>query len=178
MKKHIQTPLDDKTIESLVAGDWLYLSGSVYTARDAAHLRLVTEMGNGQAPPFEFQGQAVYYAGPCPQKPGQVIGSVGPTTSSRMDAYSPFLISHGLKVMIGKGLRSPEVAKAIFEHRGVYLAAIGGAAALMSQWVKAVEVIAYADLGTEAIRRLTVENWPLMVVNDAHGNDFYRRKTF
>jgi fumarate hydratase subunit beta len=173
--KIIQTPLSDATIAGLSAGDLVYLSGPVYTARDAAHQRLVEGLDQGLTPPFDFQGQVVYYAGPCPAKPGRIIGSVGPTTSGRMDAYSPRLIERGLKAMIGKGLRDQAVMEAIVKHGGIYFAAIGGAAALMSQCVKEVEMVAYEDLGTEAIRRLRLEMMPVVVAVDARGREAYRR---
>ena len=175
MKKIIRTPLTDEVIASLKAGEMVYISGEVYTARDAAHKRLAEMIGRGEAPPFDFAGQVVYYAGPCPNKPGFVIGSVGPTTSGRMDAYTPALIRRGLKAMIGKGLRDDEVIRAIVENNGVYFAAIGGAAALMSQCVKKVEMIAFEDLGTEAVRKLTVEELPVVVAIDAQGRDAYKR---
>jgi fumarate hydratase subunit beta len=173
--KILHTPLTDEAIAELRTGDLVRLTGPVYTARDAAHQRLAEMLERGQKPPFNFQGQVVYYAGPCPTKPGQVIGPVGPTTSGRMDAYAPRLIEYGLKAMIGKGLRAPEVTAAIIRHGGVYFAAIGGAAALMSQCVKKVEMIAFEDLGTEAIRRLTLEEMPVVVATDSRGNDIYRR---
>lgn len=150
-----------------------YISGTIYTARDAAHLRLVEMLERGEEMPFDFEGQVVYYAGPCPAKPGQPIGSVGPTTGGRMDAYSPKLIAHGLRVMIGKGLRSPEVVDAIKKYQGVYFAAIGGAAALMGKCVKEAEVIAFDDLGPEAIRKLRVEELPVIVAVDCLGGDVY-----
>lgn len=173
-EKHLTTPLSDKDMAELSAGDMVYLSGTVYTARDAAHKRLVELLDQGQAMPFDFEGQVVYYAGPCPAKPGMVIGSVGPTTSGRMDAYSPRLIRQGLKGMIGKGLRDGAVKEAIVETGGVYFAAIGGAAALMSQCVKSAEVIAFDDLGTEAVRKLTIENLPVVVAVDSKGRDVYK----
>lgn len=173
--KLIQTPLTDEIIAGLSAGDLVYLSGPVYTARDAAHQRLMEGFNQGLPPPFDFKGQVVYYAGPCPAKPGHIIGSVGPTTSGRMDAYSPGLIERGLKAMIGKGLRDQAVMEAIVKHGGIYFAAIGGAAALMSQCVKEVEMIAYEDLGTESIRRLTLERMPVVVAVDARGREAYRR---
>ena len=159
----------------LPAGTRVLLSGRIYTARDAAHLRLTELLEAGQAPPFPFAGQVVFYAGPCPARPGTVCGPIGPTTSGRLDAYSPFLIERGLKYMIGKGPRSPEVAAAIARHKGLYFAAIGGAAALMSRRVTSVELIAFEDLGTEAIRLLTVEDLPLVVALDAQGRDIYQR---
>lgn len=175
MRKIIRTPLTDETIASLKAGEMVYLSGELYTARDAAHKRLTEMIGRGEAPPFDFKGQVVYYAGPCPAKPGFVIGSVGPTTSGRMDAYAPALIRLGLKAMIGKGSRNEEVVRAIVENKGVYFAAIGGAAALMSGCVKKAEMVAFEDLGTEAVRRLTVEELPLVVAVDSQGRDAYKR---
>lgn len=172
-KKILQTPLSDETMRGLKAGEMLYLSGPVYTARDAAHKRMCELIAKGDSLPFDFAGQVVYYAGPCPNKPGFVIGSVGPTTSGRMDAYTPTLIEHGLKAMIGKGLRDEAVVKSIVEHGGVYFAAIGGAAALMSQCVKSAEIIAFEDLGTEAVRKLMVEELPVIVAIDSNGNSVY-----
>ena len=171
----INTPVSRAVIEELTAGEMVHISGQVYTARDAAHKRLVEMMQQGQEAPFDFAGQIVYYAGPCPAKPGRVIGSVGPTTSGRMDAYSPFLIERGLTAMIGKGLRDQAVIDSIVKNKGVYFAAIGGAAALMSQCVTAVEIIAFEDLGPEAIRRLTVEKLPVVVAVDSRGRDVYKR---
>ncbi|UQZ88155.1 fumarate hydratase [Deltaproteobacteria bacterium Smac51] len=173
-KKIIKTPLSDETMRGLRAGEMVYISGTVYTARDAAHKRLVEMIEKGEPMPFDFAGQVVYYAGPCPNKPGFVIGSVGPTTSGRMDAYTPALIDRGLKAMIGKGLRDETVIKGIVDKGGVYFAAIGGAAALMSQCVKEVEIIAFEDLGTEAIRKLTVEELPVVVAIDSLGNNVYQ----
>ena len=172
-KKILTTPLSDESLADLKAGELVYLTGPVYTARDAAHKRLVEMLENGQPMPFDFNGQVIYYAGPCPARPGQIIGSVGPTTSGRMDAYSPVLIERGLKAMIGKGLRDENVKRAIVEYSGVYFAAIGGAAALMSQCVEAAELVAFEDLGTEAIRRLTVKELPVVVAFDSTGNDIY-----
>jgi fumarate hydratase subunit beta len=169
----ITTPLTGEI--DLAAGTQVLLSGPIYTARDAAHLRLVEMLHAGQDPPFPFAGQVVFYAGPCPAKPGAVCGPIGPTTSGRLDAYSPFLIERGLKYMIGKGSRSPEVAEAVARHKGLYFAAIGGAAALMSRRVTSVELIAFEDLGPEAIRLLTVKDLPLVVALDAQGRDIYRR---
>lgn len=153
----------------------VYISGTVYTARDAAHKRLAEMLECGEAMPFDFNGQAVYYAGPAPAKPGKPIGSVGPTTGERMDAYSPTLIAEGLKVMIGKGTRSREVIDAMKTHTGVYFAAIGGAAALMAKCVLSAEVIAFDELGTEAIRKLEVKELPVVVAIDCFGNDIYER---
>lgn len=176
----LTTPFTDDMIKSLKAGDMVYISGTVYTARDAAHRRMCEFLDKGEAMPFDFEGAAIYYAGPCPPKPGKPIGSVGPTTSGRMDLYSPKLIERGLKVMIGKGFRSQEVIDSIVEHSGVYFAAIGGAAALMGKSVQQAEVIAYDDLGTEAVRRLQVKELPVIVAIDCHGNNMYEagRKKF
>lgn len=169
----IEAPFTDKKIKSLKAGEMVYISGTVYTGRDAAHKRLCEMIERGEEMPFDFEGQAIYYAGPCPAKPGKPIGSVGPTTGGRMDAYSPTLIEQGLKVMIGKGSRSNEVINAIKKHTGVYLAAIGGAAALMARCVESAEIIAFEDLGTEAIRKLHVKELPAIVVIDSEGNNSY-----
>ena len=172
-KKILSAPFTTEMITPLRAGDMCYISGTIYTARDAAHKRLVEMLGRGEEMPFDFEGQVVYYAGPCPAKPGQPIGSVGPTTGGRLDAYSPTLIAQGLRVMIGKGLRSPEVVDAIKKYQGVYFAAIGGAAALMGKCVKEAEVIAFDDLGPEAIRKLRVEELPVIVAVDSLGGDVY-----
>ncbi len=172
-KRIIEAPFTDEKIKSLKAGDMLYISGTIYTARDAAHKRLCEMLDAREPMPFDFHGQAVYYAGPCPAKPGQPIGSVGPTTGGRMDAYSPTLIREGLRVMIGKGSRSKEVIEALKRYTGIYFAAIGGAAALMAKAVKEAEVIAFDELGTEAIRKLRVEELPVIVAIDSEGNDMY-----
>ena len=169
----LEAPFTDEKIKSLKAGEMVYISGTVYTGRDAAHKRLCEMIERGEKMPFDFEGQAIYYAGPCPAKPGKPIGSVGPTTGGRMDAYSPTLIERGLKVMIGKGSRSEEVVNAIKNHTGVYFAAIGGAAALMARCVESAEVIAFDDLGTEAIRKLQVNQLPVIVVIDSEGNNSY-----
>lgn len=176
----LTTPFTDEVIKQLKAGDMVYISGIVYTARDAAHKRMCEFLDKGESMPFNFDGAAIYYAGPCPPKPGTPIGSVGPTTSGRMDLYSPRLMKQGLKVMIGKGLRNQEVIDSIVENTGIYFAAIGGAAALMGKSVKSAEVIAYDDLGTEAVRRLVVENLPVIVAIDCKGNNMYEqgRKEF
>ena len=171
----VATPFSDDTIKPLAAGDALSLSGVIYTARDAAHKRLVGMASRGEKMPFDFNGAAVYYVGPTPARPGAAIGSAGPTTSGRMDAYSPTLMALGLRVMIGKGLRNADVKRAIIEHGGLYLAATGGAAALIARSVKSSEVIAFPDLGTEAIRRLVVENFPAIVAIDSTGRDIYER---
>lgn len=172
-KTIITPPFTDDVIESLHAGDMVYISGVIYTARDAAHKRMCEQLDAGQAMPFDFEGAAVYYAGPCPPKPGKPIGSVGPTTSGRMDLYAPRLMEQGLKVMIGKGFRSAEVVSAIIRHIGVYFAAIGGAAALMGKCVESAEVIAYEDLGAEAVRRLVVKELPVIVAVDSRGKNMY-----
>ena len=169
----MNTPISDEMIAGLTTGQMIDLSGTVYTARDAAHKRMVEMLERGEESPFPFVGQVVFYAGPCPSPPGRVIGSIGPTTSGRMDACAPTLIRRGLKVMIGKGSRNEEVVAAIRDCGGVYFAAIGGAAALMSRCVKEAEVVAFDDLGTEAVRRLTVERLPLIVAIDSQGNCLY-----
>ncbi len=169
----LEAPFTDEKIQSLKAGEMVYISGTIYTGRDAAHKRLYEMIEKGEEMPFDFVGQVIYYAGPCPAKPGKPIGSVGPTTGGRMDAYSPTLIEHGLKVMIGKGSRSEEVVNAIKEHTGVYLAAIGGAAALMARCVVSSEIIAFDELGTEAIRKLEVNQLPVIVAIDSEGNNGY-----
>lgn len=171
--KKITTPLTDDVIDSLQAGDMVEITGVVYTARDAAHKRLLKDHEAGKELPFDLKGQIIYYVGPCPAKPGQALGSCGPTTSYRMDAYTPAVLKLGLKGMIGKGQRDKEVITAMMENKAVYFAAIGGAAAIISKSVKKAEVIAYDDLGTEAIRRLEVENFPCIVVTDARGNNLY-----
>ena len=165
---------DDSVIENLKAGDFVLISGVIYTARDAAHKRMVEALERGEELPFDLKGQIIYYAGPAPAKPGRPIGSVGPTTSYRMDPYAPRLLEAGLKGMIGKGTRNKEVIDAIVKYRGVYFGAVGGAAAYLARCVKEAEVIAYEDLGPEAVRRLVVEDFPAFVVNDVHGNDLYR----
>lgn len=172
MKIKIEEFTEEK-IKSLKAGDTLLLSGTIYTARDAAHKRMVEEYEKGNDFPFDIKGQAIYYAGPCPAKPGEVIGSCGPTTSGRMDAYTPLLLDKGLKIMIGKGARNQEVIDAVKRNNCIYLGAIGGAGALIAECIKSAEVIAYEDLGTEAIRKLLVEDFPVTVLVDAFGNDIY-----
>ncbi|MBD8388658.1 Fe-S-containing hydro-lyase [Dysgonomonas sp. BGC7] len=169
----ITTPFTDDIIKSLKSGDMVYISGIVYTARDAAHKKMCELLDRGETMPFDFNGAAIYYAGPCPPKPGKPIGSVGPTTSGRMDLYTPKLIEQGLKVMIGKGLRSKEVVDSIVKHNGIYFAAIGGAAALMGKCVEKAEIIAYEELGTEAVRRLIVNKLPVIVAIDSFGNNMY-----
>ncbi len=171
----LETPFQDSLLKELNAGDMVYISGTIYSARDAAHKKMCELAAEGQPMPFEFKGTAVYYAGPCPAKPGEPIGSVGPTTSGRMDLYSPTLIEKGLKVMIGKGLRSKEVTDSIVEQGGVYFAAIGGAAALMAKCVKSAKVIAFEELGTEAVRELEVEDLPVIVAIDSNGVNMYQK---
>lgn len=173
MEKKITTPLKREDIKILKAGDSVLLTGYVYTARDAAHKRLVELLDEGKKLPFDVTNQVIYYVGPTPAKPGNAIGSAGPTTSYRMDPFAPRLLDVGLLGMIGKGKRSDEVIKSIVKHGAVYFAAIGGAAALTSKCVKSAELIAYEDLGSEAIRKLYVENLPLIVVIDSMGNNFY-----
>lgn len=173
MSKKITTPLSTEIVKSLKSGDRVFLSGKIYTARDAAHKRLIELLGKGEKLPFDIKGQVIYYVGPTPAKPGYVIGSAGPTTSYRMDAYTPQLLSIGLKGMIGKGMRSDEVKEAIKKCKAVYFAAIGGLGALLSKRIKSVKVIAYDDLGPEAIREIEVEDFPLIVINDCKGNDLY-----
>jgi len=169
----LQTPLTDEMIKSLKAGDSITLTGEIYTARDAAHQRMYESHKQGNPSPFDYEGQAVFYAGPCPAPPGKPIGSVGPTTAGRMDAYSPDLLSAGLKIMIGKGGRTPKVVDAIKNHGGIYLVAVGGVAALLAKCIKSSEIVAYDDLGTEAIRRLQAENMPLIVAIDSQGQSVF-----
>lgn len=171
----VTTPFTDEAIESLRVGDEVLITGEIYTARDAAHKRMVEMIARGEEPPFAFEGAAVYYAGPSPTRPGEVVGSIGPTTSGRMDAYSPTLMAHGLKVMIGKGMRDDGVRDALIRHKGLYLACVGGAAALISRSVVRVEPVAFDDLGTEAIRRLHVRDFPAVVAMDCRGEDIYYR---
>lgn len=173
-KIRISTPLDDDTVVQLKSGDNLLINGIIYTGRDAAHKRLVDLLEKGEPLPFDISGQIIYFVGPTPARPGRPVGSAGPTTSYRMDAYSPELIAQGLKGMIGKGARSQEVLNAMQKYKCVYMAAVGGAGALISQSIKSSEVIAYEDLGPEAIRKMKVEDFPAVVVNDVLGNDLYR----
>jgi len=173
MEKHLTAPIDEEITKDLKAGDYIYISGTIYTARDAAHKRMFESMNRGEEPPFSLENNIVYYLGPSPAKEGQVIGSAGPTTSSRMDKYTPLLLDHGLKGMIGKGKRNKEVIASIQKNNAVYFAAVGGAGALLSKCIKKAEVIAYDDLGTEAIRKLEVENLPVIVVIDSNGNNLY-----
>lgn len=176
MDKYISTPLTTEIVETLQAGDYVYITGTVYTARDAAHKRMYESMKEGKNIPFELKDNIVYYLGPTPEREGQVIGSAGPTTSSRMDKYTPLLLDNGLKGMIGKGRRNKDVIDSMIKNKAVYFAAVGGAGALLSKKIKASEVIAYEDLGTEAIRKLYVEEFPVIVVIDAGGNNLYEMK--
>ena len=171
---HLTPPLSKEEIETLEIGDKVLVSGALYTARDTAHKRLVALLDEGEPLPFDISGQIIYYVGPTPAPPGRPIGAAGPTTSYRMDAYAPRLIEVGLRGMIGKGPRSPEVIDAMKQWRSVYLGATGGAGALLSQAIKKAEIVAFEELGPEALRRLEVENFPAIVINDAHGNDLYR----
>ncbi len=171
MKKTVKTPLTDKNISELNAGDIVRITGYIYTARDAAHKRLVSLLKDNQPLPFDLQGAVIYYVGPTPPLPGKVIGSAGPTTSSRMDIYAPLMIEKGLKGMIGKGGRSAAVKEAIQKHRAVYFIATGGAGALLSKHIKSAEIVAYEDLGPEAVRKLYVEDFPVIVANDIYGRD-------
>lgn len=171
--KSIKTPITTEDLKDLRTGDKVLVSGIIYTARDAAHARLVQLLDEGRELPMDLQGQIIYYAGPTPARPGRVSGSVGPTTSCRMDPYAPRLIEQGIKGMIGKGSRSLEVRKAMQTHGAVYFAAVGGAAALIAERVQSAELVAYEDLGAEAIHRLTVEEFPVIVVNDIYGGDLY-----
>ena len=173
MLKKVKLPLTDEVIQGLHAGDNILLTGVIYVARDAAHKRLVETLDRGQPLPFDIRGQTIYYMGPSPAKPGQVIGAAGPTTSGRMDSFSPRLMEVGLKGMIGKGNRSEAVKEAIKRYKAVYFAAIGGAGALIARGIKKSEVVAYEELGAEAIRRLEVEDFPVTVINDIFGNDLY-----
>lgn len=173
MDRKITLPLTDEDARSLRAGDYVYLSGVIYTARDAAHKRMYDALENGESLPIEMQNNVVYYLGPTPARPGHVIGSAGPTTSSRMDKYAPKLLDLGLKGMVGKGKRTQEVIDAVVRNGAVYFAAVGGAGALLSKCIKKADVVAYDDLGTEAIRRLEIENLPVIVVIDSEGTNLY-----
>ncbi|MFZ3579360.1 Fe-S-containing hydro-lyase [Virgibacillus sp. DJP39] len=173
MPKTIKVPFEEEQIKTLRSGDKVLLTGTVYTARDAAHQRMIETVETGGIMPFEVSGQVIYYVGPTPAKPSQIIGSAGPTTSSRMDKQTPKLLEMGLKGMIGKGYRSEEVKKAIVTQQAVYFGAVGGSAALITKSIKSVEIIAYEELGTEAIRKLEIEDFPVVVINDIYGGDLY-----
>ena len=174
MPTKIILPFTDEVVAKLKAGDKVLLTGVIYVARDAAHKRMVEALDRGSSLPFDIRGQTIYYMGPTPARPGQPIGSAGPTTSGRMDVYAPRLMAEGLKGMIGKGTRSEAVKDAIIKHRAIYLAAIGGAGALISRSIKKSDVIAYGELGAEALRRLEVADFPATVANDIYGGDLYQ----
>jgi len=171
---HLETPLTEETTRELKSGDIVYLSGVLFTARDAAHKKLVDLIEAGEELPFDLEGSVIYFVGPTPPKPGDPIGSAGPTTSYRMDSYSPTMLKNGSKGMIGKGKRSQEVKDACKEYGGIYFGATGGAGALLGKQITSAEVIAYPELGPEAVRKLTVKDFPVTVVNDTHGNDLYQ----
>ncbi|HET8578085.1 MAG TPA: Fe-S-containing hydro-lyase [Methylomirabilota bacterium] len=171
--KDITPPLTDADVELLKAGDRVRITGVMYTARDAAHGRLLPLIEAGKPLPIDVKGQIIYYTGPSPARPGDVVGSIGPTTGGRMDKYTPKLLALGLKGTLGKGARSQPVKDALREHKAVYFGAIGGAGAVLSRFVRKLKVVAYEDLGTEAIRRLEVEGFPAIVINDCHGGDLY-----
>ena len=173
MAKKVKLPLTEEALKDLKAGDNILLTGVMYVARDAAHKRMIEALDQGKPLPFDIKGQTIYYMGPSPARPGQVIGSAGPTTSGRMDSYSPRLIAEGLKGMIGKGMRSPAVKDAMKKYKAVYLAAIGGAGALISKSIKKSEIVAYEELGAEAVLRMEVEDFPAIVINDIYGGDLY-----
>ena len=173
MAKKITLPLTDETLEDLKAGDSVLLTGIIYVARDTAHKRMVEALDKGKPLPFDIRGQTIYYMGPSPARPGHVIGSAGPTTSGRMDSYTPRLISEGLKGMIGKGMRSQAAKDAMTEYRAAYFATIGGAGALISKSIKKAETVAYDELGPEAVFRIEVEDFPATVINDIYGRDLY-----
>ena len=175
MDRYMNAPLNREEVKTLRAGDYVYISGTIYTARDAAHLRMFQTLDRGEELPIKLEGNVIYYMGPTPARPGRPIGSAGPTTASRMDKYTPRLLDLGLTGMIGKGKRKPEVTNAIVRNGAVFFAAVGGAGALLSKCIKKAEVIAYEDLGTEAIRKLEVENLPVIVVIDSQGNNLYEQ---
>ena len=171
MPKNLTTPLTDEALADLETGDEVLITGVIYTARDAAHRRIIEAVERGEQPPIDLQGQIIYYVGPTPPRPGDIIGSAGPTTAYRMDPFTPKMLDLGMKAAIGKGGRSKDVRDALVEHGAVYFGAIGGSGALLQGTIKGVEIVAYEDLGTEAIRRLEVEDFPAIVVNDLRGND-------
>lgn len=173
MDKYINAPISDEDAKSLRAGDYVYITGTIYTARDAAHKRMYEALQNDEALPISMENNIIYYMGPSPAREGRTIGSAGPTTASRMDKYAPKLLDLGLKGMIGKGKRSEAVKEAIIRNGAVYFAAVGGAGAILSKCITSSEVIAYDDLGTEAIRKLEVKNFPVIVVIDSEGNNLY-----
>jgi fumarate hydratase subunit beta len=171
--RSVQLPLRDDVVETLHTGDELLLTGVIYVGRDAAHKRMIQALELGERLPVDLKGQVIYFMGPTPARPGKIVGSAGPTSSYRMDAYSPRLLAEGLKGMIGKGMRSREVREAMKKYKAVYLGAIGGAGALISRCIRRVEVVAYGDLGAEALRRIEVQEFPVTVVNDMYGGDLY-----
>ena len=173
MEKHITVPFDKDTVKELKAGDYVYLTGTIYTARDAAHKRMYEALQKGEKLPFDIEGNIIYYMGPSPAREGRPIGSAGPTTASRMDKYTPALLDLGMRGMIGKGRRTEAVRESMMKNQAVYFAAVGGAGALLSKSITQAEVIAYEDLGTEAIRRLEVKDFPVIVVMDCEGNNLY-----
>lgn len=173
MEKHIHVPFDLETAKELKIGDYVYLTGTIYTARDAAHKRMYESIQRGEELPIAIENNIIYYMGPSPAREGRPIGSAGPTTASRMDKYTPTLLSMGLRGMIGKGKRTEEVRQSVIDHQAVYFAAVGGAGALLSKSILQAEVVAYEDLGTEAIRRLEIKDFPVIVVMDSEGNDLY-----
>ncbi len=173
--KKITTPLNEDIVLSIKAGDPVYISGVIYTARDAAHKRMIEDYQNGKNLPFDLKGQIIYYVGPSPAKPGQIIGSAGPTTAIRMDPYTPKILEFGIKATIGKGGRGKEVVEVLKKFKAVYLVAVVGAAALISRSIKKVEIIAYEDLGTEAVRKLEVQDFPTICAIDAYGNNLFEK---
>ena len=173
MNKIIQAPIRKEEIKNLKAGDYVYLTGTIYTARDAAHKRMYEALQNGEALPFDIEGNVIYYMGPSPAREGRPIGSAGPTTASRMDKYTPALLELGMRGMIGKGRRTEAVRESMMKNQAVYFAAVGGAGALLSKSILQAEVIAYEDLGTEAIRKLEIKDFPVIVVMDCEGNNLY-----
>lgn len=173
MDRYMQAPLNKEEVKALEAGDYVYITGTIYTARDAAHIRMSEALDRGEELPIDLNNNIIYYMGPTPAREGRAIGSAGPTTASRMDKYAPRLLDLGLTGMIGKGRRKPEVTEAIVRNGAVFFAAVGGAGALLSKCIKKAEVIAYDDLGTEAIRKLEVENFPVIVVIDSKGRNLY-----
>lgn len=177
MYKKITSPLDENMLDSLRAGDYVNISDIMYTARDAAHKRMWEALNRGEKLPFDIKGQIIYYAGPCPAKPGSIVGPIGPTTSGRMDKYAPLLIQHGLRGMIGKGDRDIKVVEAMVENKAVYFAAIGGLGAYIANSIKKRELVAYEDLGTEALTRLTVIDFPAIVAIDCKGNNLYKTES-
>ena len=173
MERHINVPLNDDEVKILIAGDYVYISGTIYTARDAAHKRMYEALQNGETLPFDIEGNVIYYMGPSPAREGRPIGSAGPTTASRMDKYTPALLELGMRGMIGKGRRTEAVRESMMKNQAVYFAAVGGAGALLSKSILQAEVIAYEDLGTEAIRKLEIKDFPVIVVMDCEGNNLY-----